>query len=196
MFLKLPPPQSRVFVPSTQESLRISSLHSRLSWSRLSSWRVGCRWRRVKPRDKRNKRRGIDTGSGAPPQCMPVWFFNSFRLYPHMFSTYVPSGDSKDLLAALMATSPRKSPAPRKSIASGSAKRRKSTKTSMNDNTSNGAADDPTHDMEKQTKAKKSKDRKSIKATNSSEEQTQCEGPTATLRIFGGAYHTMCSRSK
>ena len=132
----------------------------------------------------------------APPQCMPVWFFNSFRLYPHMFSTYVPSGDSKDLLAALMATSPRKSPAPRKSIASGSAKRRKSTKTSMNDNTSNGAADDPTHDMEKQTKAKKSKDRKSIKATNSSEEQTQCEGPTATLRIFGGAYHTMCSRSK
>ena len=95
-----------------------------------------------------------------------------------------------------MATSPRKSPAPKKSAVSGSAKRRKSTKTSTKGNSNDEAAGGPAQDTEKQTKPKKSRGRKSAKVTDSSEKQIQREDPTATLRIFGNAYHVMCSRSE
>ena len=74
-----------------------------------------------------------------------------------------------------MATSPRKSQTPRKSIASGSIKPRKSVKSAMKGK-NNETADESTQETEKQTKAKKSTGRKSIKATDLSEKTAQGAG--------------------
>jgi hypothetical protein len=106
------------------------------------------------------------------------------QLTPSLFSTYVPSGDSQGLLEALMATSPRKSPAPRKSIASGSAKPRKSIKISMKGRSNDETAEEFTQEMEKQTKLRKSTGRKSIRVVASSEEQTQGMALAMTFRKF------------
>ena len=95
-----------------------------------------------------------------------------------------------------MATSPRKSPTLRKSIASGSIKPRKSVKTSMKGKSNDETTDESTQEMEKQTKPKKSTGRKSIKVVDSSEKRTQGMTLTTTFRTFIGAYHTICSRSE
>lgn len=72
-----------------------------------------------------------------------------------------------------MATSPRKSPTPRRSIASGSTKPRKSAKTPLKGKSNDETADESTQEMEKQTKPKKSTGRKSIRAADSSGKQIQ-----------------------
>lgn len=81
-----------------------------------------------------------------------------------------------------MATSPRKSPTPRKSIASGSTKPRKSAKTSLKGKSNDETADESIQEMEKQTKPKKSTGRKSTRAVDSSGKQTQ--GTALTAECF------------
>ena len=114
--------------------------------------------------------------------------FNSPCLFSHVFSTYVPSGDSKGLLEALMATSPRKSPSPKKSVRSGSNRPRKSVKTSLNAASRNETPDKSTRETEKQTKTKKPTGRKSIKVVDSSEKLTQSTIPITTSQVFVCAY--------
>jgi len=80
-----------------------------------------------------------------------------------------------------MATSPRRSPTPKKAIASGSTKPRKSAKPSTKRKNSGDTADESTQEMEKQTKAGKSTSRKSIKVADSGEKLT------TTLRAFARA---------
>jgi len=94
---------------------------------------------------------------------------------PHMFSEYVPSGDSKGLLEALIAISPRKSPTPRKSIASRSTKPRKSIKSSTRGKSIGETADEYTQE------AGKSTSRKSIRAVDSSGKETQGTGPATSF---------------
>lgn len=100
-----------------------------------------------------------------------------------MCSTYVPSGDNGGLLEALMATSPRKSPTPRRSVAPDPKKRGKPVKKSTRDN--DEVVDDSTRESEKPTKLKKPTVRKSIRATDTSEEKAQGAGPAVTYLEFG-----------
>lgn len=95
-----------------------------------------------------------------------------------------------------MATSPRKSPAPRKSIASGSTKPRKSVKTSMKSKINDETADKSTQEMEKQMKPKKSTGQESIRVVDSSKKQTQGTALATTFQTFIGAYHTVFSRNE
>ncbi|KAF9649739.1 hypothetical protein BDM02DRAFT_3268542 [Thelephora ganbajun] len=95
--------------------------------------------------------------------------------YRHRLGTYVPSGDSKGLLEALMATSPRKSPTPRKSTASESTRPRKSVKSSTKGKGGDEMAEESTQETEKQTKSRESTSRKSIKVADSSEKVTRAE---------------------
>lgn len=95
-----------------------------------------------------------------------------------------------------MATSPRKSPTPRKSIASGSNKPRKTAKTSMKGKSNDETADDSTQEMKKQTKSKKSTGRKSVKVAGSSKKETQGVALTTDFRSFLHAYHLMVSQSE
>ena len=85
-----------------------------------------------------------------------------------------------------MATSPRKSPTPRKSIASGSAKPRKSVKASAKDKSNDETADESTQEAEKRPKPRKSTSRKSTTAADSSKKQNQGPSPT-TFRTFAHA---------
>jgi len=94
-----------------------------------------------------------------------------------------------------MATSPRKSPASKKSIASGSTKPRKSVKTSIKSKSNDETADESIQEMEKQTKPKKSTSQGSIRVVDSSKKQTQGTALATTFRTFIGAYHTIFSRN-
>jgi hypothetical protein len=83
------------------------------------------------------------------------------------FSTYVPSGDSKGLLEALMATSSRKSPTPRRTVFSRSTNPRKSVKSSVKGNSSNEIGGGFTQETEPRTNPRKSTSRKPIKIAGS-----------------------------
>lgn len=118
----------------------------------------------------------------------------NFWLTPVVFSTYVPSGDSKGLLEALKAASPKKSP--KKPTASGSTRPRKSLKHSTKGRSGNETVDESTQETDTQTKAKKSTSRKSTKAADSSEKVTGGTARDTTPWIFGCAYsRRMCSRT-
>jgi hypothetical protein len=81
-----------------------------------------------------------------------------------------------------MATSPGKSQTSRKSIASGSVKPRKSVKSATRGRDNDETVYESTQETEKQTKAKKSTGRKSIKAMDPREKTIQ---GAASLRLSG-----------
>lgn len=120
-------------------------------------------------------------------------FLPSYRSFPpcdllrfcfHPFSTYVPSGDSKGLLDALLATSPKKSPTRSMSMKPESTKRGKSVKRSTKSNGGNGIVGDSTQETEKQTKSRKPASRKTTKAVDPNEKEvTQGADSTTT---YGG----------
>lgn len=115
---------------------------------------------------------------------------------PRVSSTYVPSGDSKGLLEALNATSPRRSPSPRKPITVGSTKPRKSVKTSTKGKSNDEATGERTQEAEKQGKPKRSVSRKSIKVADTGEKETQGMTLAMTFLTFACTYHLICSRTE
>ena len=92
-----------------------------------------------------------------------------------------------------MATSPRKSPSPKKSIASGSARPRKSVKSSTKGKSNDQTADESTQEKGEQTKAKKSATRKSTKAADSGKKVTQGTTAATTFKVFPRAY-SLCTQ--
>ena len=111
--------------------------------------------------------------------CVPTpWVFSffafilrSFTLLRHSFRTsrtYVPSGDSRGLLEALIATSPRKTLAPRRLMIPESKKQGKPTKYSTKGDGNDQVVDDSTGE---QTKLRKPTSRRSIKAADHSEKE-------------------------
>lgn len=99
-----------------------------------------------------------------------LWSCNLLRLSFRTSSKYVPSGDSRGLLEALMATSPRKSPALRRHMTLGSTKRGKPIKLTKG-NSNDEIVDGSTQETEKRTKLRKSTSRKPIKVTDASEKE-------------------------
>ena len=87
-----------------------------------------------------------------------------------------------------MATSPRKSPTPKRSIGSGSTRPRKSVSSSTKGKSRIETPDKSTRETEKQTKTKKSTDRKSIKVVDPGGNTTQGAMPVTTSWISLCAY--------
>jgi len=93
-----------------------------------------------------------------------------------------------------MATSPRKSPTPKRPIESGPTKPRISVKPSTKGKSGDETQDESTQETEKRTKAKKSASRKAIKAADSDEGAGQGAMPATTFRINRTTLPPTCSR--
>jgi len=87
-----------------------------------------------------------------------------------------------------MATSPRKSSTPKKSIRTGSAKPRKSVKLSTKCGNRDETPDKSTQEAQEQLKVKKPTSRKSVKVMDFGEKETRGAMPVTTFRTLAHVY--------